>query len=51
MDHVENRGNMFAKPLLGNDSCIIAYLMVVAQQQVYMLQYILYTGRFSNLCP
>jgi hypothetical protein len=34
------RGNMFVcKPLLRNDTCIFAYLAVVAQQRVYMLQY------------
>jgi hypothetical protein len=31
---------LFAKPLLSNGSCIFAYLAVVAQQRVYMLQYI-----------
>jgi hypothetical protein len=31
---------MFAKPLFSNGSCIFAYLTVVAQQRVYVLQYI-----------
>jgi hypothetical protein len=31
---------VFAKPLLNNGSCIFAYLAVVAQQRVCMLQYI-----------
>jgi hypothetical protein len=30
---------LFAKPLLSNGCCIFAYLMFVAQQQVYMPQY------------
>jgi hypothetical protein len=30
---------MFEKPLLNNGSCMFAYLAVVAQQRVYMLQY------------
>jgi hypothetical protein len=33
---------LFAKPLFSNCSCIFAYLIVIAQQQVYMPQYILY---------
>jgi hypothetical protein len=30
---------MFAKPFFNNGFCIFAYLSVVAQQRVYMLQY------------
>jgi hypothetical protein len=32
---------LFPKPLLSNGSCIFAYLAVVAQQRVCMLQYYL----------
>jgi hypothetical protein len=31
---------LFAKALLSNGSCIFVYVAVVAQQRVYMLQYI-----------
>jgi hypothetical protein len=31
---------LFAKPLLGNGCCILAYLAVVAQQWVYMARYV-----------
>jgi hypothetical protein len=34
---VETR--LFAKPVLSNGCCIFAYLVVVAQQWVYMPQY------------
>jgi hypothetical protein len=36
---VETR--LFAKPLLNNGCCIFAYLAVVAQQRVYMPQYLI----------
>jgi hypothetical protein len=34
---------LFAKPLLSNGSCIFAYLAVVAQQRICVLQYIFQT--------
>jgi hypothetical protein len=39
---------LFAKPLLYNGSCIFYYLVVVAQQRVYMLQYSLATETVVN---
>jgi hypothetical protein len=41
---------LFAKPLLTNGCCILAYLAVVARQRVYMPQYLLvYGGKEINL--
>jgi hypothetical protein len=40
MDGVSVGTCLFAKALVSNGSCIFAYLEVVAQQRVYMLQYV-----------